>query len=159
MFSRVDSIINFLHPDISVCFLSHLQIFQIPLNKNNKLSVSLPTLGHNYELISWHAYWFKQSMANIDFLTEYEYIHIQISSIRRPVFEYPVFGDQYSNIQYSETSIRISEYIWIFALYWRQLLIEYEYEYIQLIECATQQCSEKKNLRPGCGNRQRVSAY
>ena len=37
----------------------------------------------------------------------------------------------YSNIQYSETNVRISEYICIFALYKTQFLNEYEYEYIR----------------------------
>ena len=38
-----------------------------------------------------------QSRANIDFLTKYEYIR----KVKFPifVFEYPVFGDKYSNIQ------------------------------------------------------------
>ena len=38
-----------------------------------------------------------QSRANIDFLTEYEYLH----KVEFPifVFEYPVFGDNFSNIR------------------------------------------------------------
>ena len=39
----------------------------------------------------------------------------------------------YSNIQYSETNIWISENIWIFGLYKRQFLPEYEYEYIRKV--------------------------
>ena len=44
------------------------------------------------------------------------------------------FQYSYSNIQYSETKIRIFEYIRIFALYKRQFLTEYEYEYIRRIK-------------------------
>ena len=39
-----------------------------------------------------------QSRANIDFWTEYEYEYIRKVKFLIFVFEYPVFGDKYSNI-------------------------------------------------------------
>ena len=41
----------------------------------------------------------QQRRANIDFSTEYEYEYIRKVEFPIFVFEYPVFGDKYSNIQ------------------------------------------------------------
>ena len=50
------------------------------------------------------------------------------------IFEKSNFQYLYLNIQYSETNIRISEYIHIFALYNTNFLIKYEYEYIRKVK-------------------------
>ena len=50
------------------------------------------------------------------------------------IFEKTNFQYLYLNIQYSETNIRISKYIHIFALYNTKFLIKYEYEYIRKVK-------------------------
>ena len=66
--------------------------------------------GYGYNII--------QSRANIDFLTEYEYEYIRKVEFPIFVFEYPVFGDKYSNIQiYSNFGHRILDIrIWILEI-------------------------------------------